>query len=148
MLAGDTTTSGSPVPDSATFCAPVPALSWSVSVALLAPSALGVNPTAIVHLPLGASPPTGQVETPGAKSPALAPLTLTLPMNKSAFPAFFTSRFLDTVLPSVDLPTFSFAGTDIAVVGVGIGMAVAVPVAVAVMVAVGVGPVAVGVGVL
>jgi len=36
-----------------------------------------------------------------------------------------------------DLPTASFAGTDIAVVGVGVGMAVAVAVGVAVRVAVG-----------
>ena len=52
-----------PVPESATLCGLVAVLSLIDSVALRAPSALGVKPIAIVQVRPGASPipPGGQV---------------------------------------------------------------------------------------
>lgn len=142
---GETVTAAVPVPDSATFCEPAPALSKSVSVALCAPTALGVNPTATLQLFLGAMPPDGlHADTLAENSEGL--LELDPVTNNAVEPLFVTFRLLVTVSPRGALPVESFDGTETTVVGVEVGVAVRVAVTVAVGVAVVV-TVAVNVGV-
>src|SRR5208337_2351753 len=146
-LAGVTVMSTVPVPLSVTCCGLVAVLSLSVSVALCAPSVLGVNATPSVHNALGATvtgiaphvpvPLTAYSESDGIALEMTSELVL---------PVFSTVRFFVTVSPTGSLPNASDAVTNIEVVGVAVGVAVAVAVAVGVAVAVAVA-VAVGVAV-
>ena len=112
-------------------------MSWTISVALRVPSALGVKPIAIVQLAKCASPVGGQVVAPvAATSDGL--FEVTLPMNSKFVPVFTTVRFLVAVSPTGEEPSASEAGTEIEVVGVAVEVAVGVAVAVLVAVAVAV----------
>jgi hypothetical protein len=65
-----------PVPVNATCCGLVGVLSVSVSVALRAPSVLGVKPIAIVQVAKCGSPPGGQVVAPVAANSGSFEVTL------------------------------------------------------------------------
>jgi hypothetical protein len=103
-----------PVPLAATCCGLLDALSLTESVALCAPSVLGVNPIAIVHVAKCANPPPGQVVAPVAANSGS--FEVTLPMNSKFVPVFWTVMFLVTVSPTGEFPKASEAGT-VTVVG-------------------------------
>src|SRR5260370_21490298 len=102
-VVGVTVMSATPVPLAATCCGLLAALSWTDSVALCGPSALGVNPIAIVQVIVGASPPPGQVVAPVAANSGSFVVTLT--MNSGFVPVFLTVMFLLTVSPTGSSPT-------------------------------------------
>src|SRR5450631_4799918 len=80
-LAGLSATGKSPVPVSGMVCAPLPALSLSVSVPVRTPAVVGVKVTLILQLALGASDPGQRLLV------AKSPLAVTLAMTKAAVPA-------------------------------------------------------------
>jgi hypothetical protein len=136
-----------PVPESATCCGLVVALSLIVSVASCDPSEAGLNATPSVQDFRGATL-TGiapQVPCPfnaysGSEVAALETISWFL------LPLLDTVTVLGEVVPTATLPKASGEVTDIEVVGVAVGVGVTVAVAVAVEVAVAVA-VAVGVAV-
>jgi len=127
-----------PVPVSAELCGLVVALSLSVSDALSALAAAGVNATASVHDVLGATvtgiapqvPVSLRANSAGSDEAALE-MTREL-----VAPVFLTVRVLVVVWPTATLPNASDAVSDIVVVGVAVAVGVAVEVMVAVDVAV------------
>jgi len=125
-----------PVPLTATLCGLLDALSLTDSVALCSPSALGVNPIAIVQVARCANPPAGHVVAPVAANSGS--FEVTLPTNNMFAPVFFTVMILVTVFPTGELPIAREAGTEMEVVGVAVAVGVAVDVAVAVVVSVAV----------
>ena len=147
-LVFDRDISAMPVPDNAECCGPVLALSKTISVALCAPTALGVNDTPSVQVVLGATvigiapqvPPPLKAYSAGSDDIAFEMI------SGLVDPVFLIVRFFVAVWPTGTLPNASDAVTVIEVVGVEVGVAVAVCASVAVGVAPGVA-VAVGVSV-
>ena len=125
-----------PVPESVECCGLVVALSKSISVALCAPSAAGVNATPSVQVVLGASvmgiaphvPVPLREYSAGSDDVALA-MT-----SEWVAPVLSTVRFFVSVCPRATLPNASDAVTDIVVVCVAVGVAIGVAVAVDVVV--------------
>jgi hypothetical protein len=130
-----------PVPLSPTVCGLLAALSPTVSVALCAPAAFGVNATANVQDFKGASVTGIAPHVPVPLSAYSAGSDDAAPEMTSelVLPVLRTVRFFATVWPTATSPNASEAVTDMEVVGVAVGVAVRVAVAVAVAVAVFVG---------
>ena len=130
-----------PVPLSPTVCGLLAALSSTVSVALCAPAAFGVNATANVQDFKGASVTGIAPHVPVPLSAYSAGSDDAAPEMTSelVLPVLWTVRFFATVWPTATSPNASEAVTDMEVVGVAVGVAVRVAVAVAVAVAVFVG---------
>jgi hypothetical protein len=85
-----------PVPVTAAVCGLPDALSATVIVALLPPSAVGVNVTAIVQLPAAATVPTVRQSVPlagatSAKSPGFVPASVTLAIVSVPVPEFVST---------------------------------------------------------
>ena len=108
-----------PVPDKATVCDPVLVLSKTVSVADLAPDALGLNVTVTRHVPLTAIvPDAGQVlDVLSVKSAAFAPVIVMLLMLSATVVLVSVSveDFAALVDPTATVPKFSVAGSNVAV---------------------------------
>lgn len=75
-----------PVPVRLTVCGLPPALSEMLKVAERFPTAVGVNVTLIVQLPLGATVPLLTQLSVSPKSPGLAPVIAMLMLVKFEFP--------------------------------------------------------------
>ena len=85
-----------PVPVTPAVCGLPEALSATVIVALLPPSAVGVNVTAIVQLPAAANVPTVRQSVPlagatSAKSPGFVPINVTLVIVSVPVPEFVST---------------------------------------------------------
>ena len=130
-----------PVPLSATCCGLVVALSVSVSDALGAPTASGVNPTPSVHDVLGASVTGIAPHVPAlvtANSAGSVETALEM-ISALVAPVLVTVRVFAPDWPTATLPNATDAVTATDVVGVAVGVAVTLGVAVPVEVAVPVG---------
>ena len=79
-----------PVPARVTVCDPEPALSLMTSDAVRDPSAVGVKVTPIVHVEPGATEALAQLFVEIAKSPALAPPRVVVPIASAAVPLLET----------------------------------------------------------
>src|ERR1700691_213903 len=93
-----------------------------LSVAVRAPSPLGVKPIAIVQLVSGAIPVVGQVVGPVAANSASDEVTLT--NSGLVWPVFLTVRILS---PTGELPSASEAATEIVVGALAISYTVPLP---------------------
>src|ERR1700691_6287297 len=96
-----------------------------LSVAVRAPSPLGVKPIAIVQLVSGAIPVVGQVVGPVAANSASDEVTLT--NSGFVWPVFLTVRFLTILSPTGELPSASEAATEIVVGALAISYTVPLP---------------------
>lgn len=88
-----------PVPVSVNVCGLPVALSATETVAVRAPVALGVNVTAIVHVPLAATDPTPTQFVPlegatSAKSPAFVPVIVTLVIESEDVALFVSTELI------------------------------------------------------
>jgi len=117
MLLLELVRSTMPVPLSETLCDPVPPLSLSVSVALCAPTALGVNATPSVHEVLGATVTGIAPHVPAlvtAYSAGSDEVTFKMDSGLN-WPVLLTVNVFVTVWPTATLPKAAEAVTDIVV---------------------------------
>ena len=116
-----------PVPLAATLCGLVVALSVSVSDALGAPTASGVNPTPSVHDVLGASVTGIAPHVPAlVTANSAGSVETALEMISALAPVLLTVRVFEAVCPTAVFPKTSEAVTVIDVVGVAVAVTLGV----------------------